>query len=94
MFIWDTQMTRTDNPKRRSKEEMFIVPDFGYVRVLDRELQKQFDSLNETKKLNPGTSGKPYGVNIHRPSERDIYTGKESGYIDAAENELPAKPAP
>jgi hypothetical protein len=46
------------------------------------------------KKLNPGTSGKSYGVNIHRPSERDIYTGKESGYIYAAENELPAKPAP
>ena len=87
-------MTRTDNPKRRSKEEIFIVPDFGYVRVLDRELQKQFDDLNETKKLNPGISGKSYGVNIHRPSERDIYPGKESRYIDAAENELPAKPAP
>lgn len=83
-------MNRNEDIKKR----ISIVPDFGYVRFLDRELQKQFDDLNETKKLNPGTSGRSYGINIHRPSERDIYTGKESGYIYAAENELPAKPAP
>ncbi|MFH1662338.1 MAG: hypothetical protein ABH934_00195 [Chloroflexota bacterium] len=46
-------MAKKAKPERRHKEEVSIVPNFGYVRVLDRELQKQLDDLNGMKKLNP-----------------------------------------
>ncbi len=45
-------MAKTDKPEREYKEEVSVVPNFGFVRVLDRELQKQLDDLNEMKKLN------------------------------------------
>ena len=50
---------RKQKPKR--KEEAKLIPNYGLVRVLDRELQKQLDDLNEMKKINSGLSGN--GIN-------------------------------
>ena len=46
---------RKQKPKR--KEEAQLIPNYGLVRVLDRELQKQLDDLNEMKKVSSGLSG-------------------------------------
>ena len=43
---------RKQKPKR--KEEAKVIPNYGLVRVLDRELQKQLDDLNEMKQVNSG----------------------------------------
>jgi hypothetical protein len=45
---------RKQKPKRQEKAQ--VIPDCGLVRVLDRELQKQLDDLNEMKKVNSGLS--------------------------------------
>jgi hypothetical protein len=60
-------MAKRDKPEPKHKEEVRVVPNFGFVRVLDRELQKQLDDLNEMKSLNPGkkvkrSKSKPYIV--------------------------------
>ena len=46
-------MAKSDKPEPKRKEEVSIVPNFGFVHVLDQELQKQLDDLNEMKSLNP-----------------------------------------
>ena len=51
-------MAKRDKPEPKHKEEVRAVPNFGFVRVLDRELQKQLDDLNEMKSLNPGIKSK------------------------------------
>ena len=51
-------MVKRDKPEPKHKEEVCVVPNFGFVRVLDRELQKQLDDLNEMKSLNPGIKNK------------------------------------
>jgi hypothetical protein len=52
-------MTKRDKPEpKHKKEKVLVVPNFGFVRVLDRELQKQLDDLNEMKSLNPGIKSK------------------------------------
>jgi len=40
-------------PKKRAKqrEKLQIIPDLNLVRVLDRDLQKQLDDLNDMRKL-------------------------------------------
>ena len=48
-------MAKKHKPEQKQKEEVPVVPNFGFVRVLDRELQKQLDDLNEMKSLNPDT---------------------------------------
>ena len=47
-------MAKRDKPEQKHKEEVRVIPNFGFVRVLDRELQKQLYDLNEMKSLNPG----------------------------------------
>ncbi len=47
-------MAIKDKPEQKHREEVRVVPNFGFVRVLDRELQKQLDDLNGMKSLNPG----------------------------------------
>jgi len=36
------------------KVQVQVVPNYGLVYLLDRDLQKQLDDLNEMKSLNPG----------------------------------------
>lgn len=51
-------MAKKDKPEQKHKEEVRVVPNFGFVRVLDRESQKQLDDLNEMKSLNPNIKSK------------------------------------
>jgi len=51
-------MAKRDKPEQKHKEEVHVIPNFGFVRVLDRELQKQLDDLNEMKSLNPGVKSR------------------------------------
>ena len=51
-------MVKMDKPEQKHKEEVRVVPNFGFVRVLDRELQKQLDDLNGMKSLSPGIKSK------------------------------------
>ncbi len=51
-------MAKRDKPEPKHKEEVRVVSNFGFVRVLDRELQKQLDDLNEMKSLNPNIKSK------------------------------------
>ncbi len=48
-------MGKADEPEQKLKKEAHIVPNIGFGRVLDRELQKQLDDLNGMKSLNPNT---------------------------------------
>lgn len=51
-------MAKKGKPEPKHKEEVHDVPNFGFLCVLDRELQKQLDDLNEMKSLNPGIKSK------------------------------------
>ena len=42
-------MVKIRKKKPKSKEKAQLIPNYGLVRVLDRELQKQLDDLNEMK---------------------------------------------
>ncbi len=51
-------MAKRDKSEQKHREEAHVVPNFGFVRVLDRKLQKQLDDLNEMKSLNPNIKSK------------------------------------
>ena len=51
-------MAKARKKKPKLKEKAQVITNCGLVRVLDRELQKQLEDLNEMKKVNSSLSGK------------------------------------
>ena len=49
-------MARMSKSGNKHKEKFRFIPNYGLVHVLDRELQKQLDDLNEMKAMKPNTS--------------------------------------
>ncbi len=49
-------MVKTGKPGYKHKGKVQFIPNYGLVYILDRELQKQLDDLNEMKGMKPNTS--------------------------------------
>ena len=44
-------MPKRYEQEEEQKEKALVVPNFGFIRVLDRDLQKQLEDLNEMEGL-------------------------------------------
>ena len=44
-------MAKRYKPEVKRKEKVSIIPNFGFVHVLDKDLQKQLEDLNDMRSL-------------------------------------------
>jgi len=44
-------MKKRTNPKYKYRDKVQDIPNYGFIQVLDKGLQKQLDDLNEMRRI-------------------------------------------